>query len=230
MKKFISSIFKFILSKKAYFNRRDNSFFIFYSNFEFFVKCLKFRFTNFKFIFLPSRHIGAIIMLDKITQIFKKENITFFLWDGCLLGAVRNQNAIAGSASDVDLGIIFNKKKHLKILLSFKKEFKLKFHNNYNAVQLFHDVGLVDISLFSLKRSKLEIIVDIALGKEINTRNSKNYVKKKLYYKFSDFAPFRTSTIYSKKFLIPKNSNFLLKKRYGSNWKSPDKKKQVYFT
>ena len=230
IKKNISKLLKLILPKTAYLNRRDNKFFILYSNFEFFIKTLKYRSTNFKFIFLPSKHIGAILLLNKISKFFNEKRIDFFLWDACLLGAIRKQNAIAGSALDIDIGIIFDKKKHLKTLLFFKEDFKLKFHNNYNALQLFHSMGVIDISLFRKKNSSLEITTDVALSKETNTYNKNNYVKKNFLYRFSDFFPFKSSKIYSKNFLIPKNSIFLLKRKYGSNWKSPIKKKQVYFT
>ncbi len=229
MKKIISKLLKIILPKEIYINRRDNNLFIFYANIELFFKTLTLRFTDYRFIFLPSRHISSIFLLDKLTNVLKKNKIPFFLWDACLLGAVRKQNAIAGSALDVDLGIIFNKKKHLKTLLSFNKEFKLKFHNKYNAVQLFHNLGTADISLFNKKNLYLEITVDIALGKEKNTYDPKNYKKKKIIYRLRDFTPFKKGKIYSKNFLIPKNSIGLIKKKYGLNWKLPDKKNQVYF-
>jgi len=228
MKKTISKILKFLLPVDVYNHRRDNFFFILYSDIEFFFKTLFLRFSHLNFIFLPSKHIGAIFILDKLSLFFKKKKINFFLWDACLLGVARNQNAIAGSASDIDLGIIF-KRKHHKVLLSLKKDFKLKFHNNYNALQLFHKYGTVDISLFNKNGSKLIITFDIALGKETNTYNKKNYVKKKMYYRLSDFSPFLTGKMYSRNFLIPKNFVFFLKKKYGSSWRSPDKKKQLYF-
>lgn len=229
MKKLISKILKIFLSENLYNNRRDNLFFITFSKFEFFLKTINLRFTKLKFIFLPSRHIGAIFLLKKISYFFHKKRINFFLWDACLLGAARKQNAIAGSASDIDLGIIFDKKKHLKALLSLNKEFKMKFHNNYNSLQLFHNIGVIDISLFRRKGHKLKITTDIALGKETNTPNIHNYVKKKLFYNLSDFTPFKKCKIYSINFFIPKNYVFLLKKKYGTRWRSPDKKKQVYF-
>ena len=89
-----------------------------------------------KKLFLPSRHLGAIYLLDRVAEIF--ENTILRAWDASLLGAARKQNAIAGSASDIDIAIIFDKKKHLSFLLSLQSEFEIKFHNNYNSLQLFH--------------------------------------------------------------------------------------------
>ena len=229
MKKLISKILKLILPKTVYVNRRDNKFFILYSNFEFFIKTFKLRLTNFRFFFLPSRHIGAIFLLNRISKFFNKKKIDFFLWDACLLGAKRKQNAIAGSATDIDLGIIFDKKKHLNTLLSLNNEFKLKFHNNYSSLQLFHKMGVIDLLLFNKKNSKLEITVDIPLGIVTNISKRSDFVKKKLVYKVSDFIPFKKCKIYSKNFFIPKNYLFLLKNKYGKHWKRPNKNAQVYF-
>ena len=229
MKKIISFILKVILSKNIYDRRRDTIFFIFYGRLEFFLLTFKFRLQNIKLIFLPSRHIGAIILLDRLSKIFKKNNFSFFLWSASLLGVVRKQNAIAGSVRDIDIAMIFNKKKHLKFLLSLKKEFKLRFHNGYNAVQLFHQYGTIDISLFKKKKTHFEIILDVPLSKETITHNKKNYKKKKFIYKLSEFSPFKKGKLYSKNFLLPNNPISILNKEYGKNWKIPDKKRQVYY-
>lgn len=71
-----------------------------------------------------------------------------------------------------------------------KNDFKLRFHNNLSSVQLFHKYGTVDISLFTQKGSNLSVTFDIPIGKETNTRDEKNYYKKKLYFKPHDFIPF----------------------------------------
>ena len=229
MKKIISSFLEVILPKHIYENRRDTFLFIFYGKIEFFLITLKFRFSNIKYFFLPSRHIGAIVLLDRLSLIFKKNNFTFFLWSASLLGVIRKQNAIAGSVRDIDIAMIFDKKKHLNFLLSLKKEFKLRFHNNYNAVQLFHEYGTIDISLFKNKKTNFEITLDVPLKKETITFNKKNYKKKKFYFKFKEFKPFRKGKLYSKNYLLPNDSISILNKEYGKNWKIPDKKRQVFF-
>ena len=71
--------------------------------------------------------------------------------------------------------------------------------------------------------------MDIPLGKLTNTYNKTNFVKKKLYFKLNDFIPFKTGKMYSRNFLIPKNFVFLLRKKYGTKWSSPNKKEQLYF-
>ena len=51
----------------------DKIYFYFYSNFELFIRTLKLRFKIEKF-FLPSKHIGAIFLLDKINFFLKNKN------------------------------------------------------------------------------------------------------------------------------------------------------------
>ena len=152
-------------------------------------------------MFLPSRHLGAIYLLDRV-QILETQYY-LFLWDASLLGAARKQNAIAGSASDIDIAIIFDKKKHLSFLLSLQSEFKIKFHNNYNSLQLFHALGLIDISLINIKNKKLELIVDIPLKKRKYTKKNKI----KFIFNSEDFKPFSYSKIYSKKVFVQKIIN-----------------------
>ena len=114
-------------------------------------------------------------------------------------------------------------KKHLNFLLSLKKEFKLRFHNNYNAVQLFHEYGTIDISLFKKKKTNFEITLDVPLKKETITFNKKNY-KKKFYFKFKEFKPFRKGKLYSKNYLLPNDSISILNKEYGKTGKYQIKK------
>lgn len=51
MKKFISKILRIFLPVEMYENRRQNIFFISYSNFELFIRTLKLRFKNKKIFF-----------------------------------------------------------------------------------------------------------------------------------------------------------------------------------
>jgi len=225
MKKKISKILKFFLSKKIYENRRENIFFIKYSDLELFIVTLKFRINSIKYFFLPSKHLGAIYLLRLLSNLFKEKKIKFFLWDASLLGAARKQGAIAGSASDIDIAMVFNKKKHLKFILGLQKYFKLRFHNNYSAVQLFHKFGLVDITLFQKKGKNYVSKIDIPLKKK-KTPNEKSI---KFSFAKNIFFPFKFKKIYSKKYLIPNDYKFIVKKIYGTMWNIPDKKKQVYF-
>lgn len=223
-KKTVSLILKSFLSAKLYNSRRDTIPFKIYINFELFIRTLKFRILYFKYFNLPSKHLGAIYLLLKIKNIFNEKKKKFFLWDASLLGVARNQGAMAGSASDIDIGIIFEKKKDLKFINSLEKYFKIKFHNNYNSVQLFHELGIVDIALFKKKKNFYQQIVHNP-PKKIK----KNYppVQKLIFLK-KKFFPFKSKKMYSETFLVPNDYLYIVNKLYGSNWKFPDKKEQVY--
>jgi hypothetical protein len=245
MKKIISKILRFILYKKIYDNRRYNSLFILYSKFEFFIRTLKLRVNNKKYFFLPSRHIGAIYLLSKLATIFKKEKEEFFLWDASLLGAARNQKAIAGSAGDVDIAMIFNKKKQLKFILSLNKFFKIRILNDYNSIQLFHEFGLVDISLFRQKGSYFQVSL-LETAKDRGPDGQKQYsnsiikslsekkfdgsITQEFSYHKKKLFPFRVKKLYSKKYLVPNEYKTIVKEIYGPKWKTPDKKDQIYLS
>jgi hypothetical protein len=244
MKKIITNILRIILSKKTYENRRNNSIFIKYSAFELFIKTFKLRVKNKKYFFLPSRHIGAIYLLNILTAIFNGERKFFFLWDSSLLGAARNQKAIAGSAGDIDVAMIFNKKKDLKFILSLKKIFKIRILNDYNSIQLFHEWGLIDVSLFHKKGMNLQNITldydkdngpinknqfSTSLLKSLTEKKYDRSITKKFLYKKKDLFPFKKKKLYSKKYIVPNNYLSIVSQIYGPKWKIPDKKKQVYF-
>ena len=239
IKKSISKIIRYILPKKFYVERRSNSLFIIYAKIELFVKTLSLRFEDKMYFLLPSRHIGAIYLLNKLKKTFANENKEFFLWDASLLGLARGQKAIAGSASDIDIAMIFNKNKHLKFILSLKKNFKMRILNNYDSIQLFHKFGQIDITLFKKKGINFEVnIIDVTKqNRKFNLRNADiggltlldKSITKKLFFHKKKFLPFKTKKIYFEKYLVPNEYLHIVKKTYGPKWKIPDKKNQVYF-
>ena len=240
VKKMISNLLKFILPKNIYDNRRDHTIFILYNNLELFIKTLNLRIENKSYLLIPSKHIGAKYLLNMLKIIFNNKNKEFFLWDASLLGLARKQNAIAGSASDIDIAMIFNKRKDLKFLLSLKKYFKIKILNNYNSIQLFHKFGQVDITLFKSEGvnyevylldstksiSKLKLIKAGMGGFDLYDK----FILKKLSFHKKNISPFKIKKLYSEKFFVPNKYLKIVKQTYGLKWKTPDKKKQVFFT
>ena len=79
--------------------------------------------------------MGQYINNYEINLIFDKNDKEFFLWDASLLGAARDQGTIAGSARDIDIAIIFNKKKNFVFIISLKKSFS---HEGNEIVILFN--------------------------------------------------------------------------------------------
>ena len=85
---------------------------------------------------------------------------------------------------------------------------------------------MIVLLYLSLVPSSLKVILHIF---KTITFNKKNYKKKKFYFKFKEFKPFRKGKLYSKNYLLPNDSISILNKEYGKNWKIPDKKRQVFF-
>jgi len=233
------------MSKEAYNQRRNNSVFILYGIYQLFIRTLKLRIKKKKYFFLPSRHIGAIYLLNMLTVIFDKNDKEFFLWDASLLGAARDQGTIAGSARDIDIAIIFNKKKDFKFIISLKKLFKVRVTNNYNSLQLHHKLGLIDISIFHQKGPNYQVnVLDLdkdngppdknrfsnAILESLTEKKFDKSLTKTLSFHKNEFFPFKRKKLYSKKYSVPNMYLGIVKKIYGSKWKVPDKKEQTYFT
>ena len=214
IKKIISLILKSFLPNEIYVKRRETLLFQIYISIELFIRTFFLRLIYIKYFFLPSKHLAAIYLLEKISKIFKKNNKKFFLWEASLLGVTRGQRAIAGSASDIDLAMIV-KKNDFKFLNSLKKIFKLKYHYNFNSVQLFHQLGTIDFALFKKRGRYYEHSIDNPKIIKYKINNNK-------------FLPFKKNNMYTMNFLIPNNSVYLVRKFYGPKWKTPHKKRQVY--
>jgi len=157
-------------------------------------------------------------MLIKFLKILKKEEISFFLTGGSLLGAVR-QESFAGKPSDVDLGI---REEQLPRLLK--------------AIPLLIKNGAANIRRWPLNRTKrLQIffpftLIDVGIYKKkgkIWVGETENFYDKKfkgITFPIKDLENLSYVKAYGLKFLAPANPETYLRKKFGKNWKTPDKK------
>ena len=116
-----------------------------------FFKTIILRCTNLRFFFWPIRHLGMLYLLIYLKKIFENSNYKFFLFDGALLGCIR-QGAIAGRGKDLDIGRIVetknDEKKIVKILMNkfrVKKINKSNFHlihEKLNILLIYHFLNL----------------------------------------------------------------------------------------
>jgi hypothetical protein len=139
IKKIISNILKIILDKKIYKNRHQSTIFFIYHDLELFFRSFKIRFKSPKIFLLPTKHILCFMTYEKIFFFLQKYKYNFFLFGGSLLGAARNQGCSAGSAKDLDLAVILEKKDidilELRLLTTFKN-ISLRFNNSKNSVHI----------------------------------------------------------------------------------------------
>ena len=84
--------------------------------------------------FIPTKHIVAIDVVQKLAKIYEPLGIKFFLTGGLLLGAVR-QKAFAGRPSDLDLGITdVALDKFMENILLIENQFKIWPIRNHKAI------------------------------------------------------------------------------------------------
>lgn len=176
---------------------------------------LKFKYPL--YFSLPSRHLYSIHIIIKFLKILKKQKIDFFLIGGSLLGAVR-QESFAGSPQDIDLGI---KEDHFSKLLDATPLLKKKSGatairrqtcDKLEKLQILFRYTLVDVSVFS-KRNGMWI-------GEPEKDQKLNYTT----FPIEDLEHLVAINVYGKQFLAPGNPEIYLKKVFGENWRTPDKK------
>tara|TARA_Y100000590_G_scaffold465043_1_gene636119 strand:+ start:1102 stop:1899 length:798 start_codon:yes stop_codon:yes gene_type:complete len=175
---------------------------------------------------LPYNHLRVFHTLNKFLEILRSQNINFFLVEGSLLGAVR-QGCIAGSASDIDLGIKEDElPKLLKSISVLKKRgvnhIRQWPHDKCERIQFFFGRDLIDVGVY--RRKNIE-------NKEVWIGESEMTYDKKFYgipFPIEDLNNLKPIQFYATTFLAPSNPELYLEKKYGKNWRIPDKK-QFFF-
>tara|TARA_B100000963_G_scaffold352213_1_gene365043 strand:- start:4688 stop:5125 length:438 start_codon:yes stop_codon:yes gene_type:complete len=139
--------------------------------------------------------------------------ISYFIFFGALLGAIR-QNAVAGSAKDLDIIILnYDKKKINKLKNIFiNKGYKFKQVSKHQIqFMLVNKFSCIDIYFLICRKGKYFI----------KPKGFKNF-----YFHLSETKNIRKKKIYDLQVNIPKNYRSLLKRLYGNTWQVPNKTNQ----
>jgi hypothetical protein len=191
---------------------------------------LRFRYP--RYFILPSTQIYALHILIKFSKILEPQKIDFFLVGGLLLGAVR-QESFAGKPADLDLGIKEDKFPKLLDAIPLLKKNGAKFvrerfnKNKLERLQIEFPGMLVDIGIYRKKNVE---------GKEMwGNEDETKWIEKtergsgqkfdSLTFPMDNLIPIK---IYGREFLAPPNPEIYLEKKFGKNWRIPDKK-QFYW-
>ena len=187
---------------------------------------LRFRYP--RYFILPSSQIYALHILIKFLEILKPQKIDFFLMCGCLLGAIR-QESFAGRPTDVDFGIKEDEFPKLLDAIPLLKKNGAKFvrerfnKNKLERLQIEFPGMLVDIGIYRKKNVE---------GKEMwgnedetkwteKTERGSGQKFDSLAFPMDNLIPIK---VYGREFLAPPNPEIYLERKYGKNWKKPDKK------
>ncbi len=193
-------------------------YFVRYPSFILLIIFLKFKHPL--YFRLPSRHIYTLYILTNFLKILKKEKIDFFLIAGSLLGAVR-QESFAGRPTDIDLGIKedqFQKLLNAIPLLIKKGARSIRKDDKLSVLQIIYKYTLVDINVFKKKNQ-------MWIG-ECDKYYGENF--KGITFSIKDLECLTTIKLYGKEFLSPTNPQIYLEKKYGKEWRVPDKKQFIW--
>ena len=200
--------------------------------FRLYLACTYLRFRYPLYFRMPSTQLYAIGTAIKFLKILKPQNIDFFLMDGSLLGAVR-QGSFAGRPQDIDFGIKEDKFPKLLDAIPLLKKNGAKFarerfnKNKLERLQIAFPGMLVDIGIYRKKNVE---------GKEMwGNEDETKWIEKtergsgqkfdSLTFPMDNLIPIK---IYGREFLAPPNPEIYLEKKFGKNWRIPDKK-QFYW-
>lgn len=211
-----------------------------------------FRFNS----LIPTKHLIALDVIEKLDLIYKTYNINFFLIGGQLLGAVR-QESMAGRPSDIDLGLIDTDfEKFYKNIDLIKKNFKTNkiehstdkkklniLDEDFSIIQniISKWVNNSDRTFFRFNEDRIQfrlegMLVDIAFFsiKKIDGINYwageklKTKDKDYIYFKEEDLRKFTLVKLYNLTFNSPKNNEKYLETVYGKNWRLPTTKQFIW--
>jgi len=171
---------------------------------------------------LPSQHLYVVHIIIKLLRILKKQKIDFFLIAGSLLGAVR-QEAFAGRPQDIDLGIKEEQFPELLnavplLIKSGVISIRRRSNNKFERLQILFPYTLVDVAVFNKEN-------EMWIGEP-----EKHYDQKLngATFPIEDLEHLMSIKAYGKQFLAPTNPEIYLEKKYGKNWRVPDKKQFIW--
>ena len=167
---------------------------------------------------LPLNHLNHFDKFTYFSKILKKNKINFFLLGGTLLGAIR-QESFAGRPTDIDIGIKSNDEKKLK-----------------NSLYKITKKGGMRIKHITLKDKSRKyqiifksILMDISIIEKLKHKNKISWIgdsddKKTIKFSYKSLQKLISTKLYGKSFLSPSDPEVYLEKKYGNNWRVPDKK------
>jgi len=202
--------------------------------FRFYLAIFTFRLKYPSYFRLPSKQLYAVGTIINFLKVLEPLKIDFFLLEGCLLGAIR-QESFAGRPKDLDLGI---KEGQLqKLLDSFPLLLKAgartirvikskgQIDNKIEKVQILFPCTLMDIAVYRKKKiENEEMWAGGFYPLELTDSRGVKEQTEGFAFRVNDLDNLITIKAYGKEFLAPANPNVYLEKIFGKNWKIPDKK------
>jgi len=184
----------------------------------FFRFCFNIIFLRLKYplyLSLPLKHLCAISATNKFLKILKPKKIDFFLMSGSLLGAIR-QESFAGRPKDVDLGI----KEHQISKLLEAVPLLVKHGATHIITRPKHNAQKLQTTLEGVR-------IDVEFFRKEKFYGIEMWLgatDEESFFPIPNLENLKPVKLYGKTFMSPANPEIYLERKFGKNWRIPDKK------
>ena len=173
-------------------------------------------------------------VLKKYVNFCNKNGIQYFVFDGTLLGAIRDKK-FAGRPSDLDFILYYEDFKKVESLIKLHPTGFLRF---VRVMPILQKLLVVHFGKLEIKTNRSYIPI-LFLNKEV-TSIEQAFAKKVVsggqlclqvgstdpdfdfyFFPIEDFADFEKAFIFGLEVNVPKNPSKYLELKYGTDWKTP---------
>lgn len=183
---------------------------------------------------IPKHQVLIFLVLKKYVDFCNKNSIRYFVFDGTLLGAIRNKK-FAGRPSDLDFVLYYEDFKKIKSLIKLHPTGFLRF---VRKVPILKDLLVVHFGKLQIKTNRSYIPI-LFLKKEVTTIEQafakKVFIDGQLclqvgstdpdfdfhFFPIDDFENIEKAFIFGLEVNVPKNPTKYLELKYGADWMTP---------
>ena len=183
---------------------------------------------------IPKHQVLIFFVLKKYVDFLNKNCIRYFVFDGTLLGAIREKK-FAGRPSDLDFILYYEDFKKIESLIKLHPTGFLRF---VRAMPVLKKLLVIHYGKLQIKTNRSYIPISL-LNKEV-TSIEQAFAKKVLisgqlclqvgstdpnfdfyFFPIEDFEDFEKAFIFGLEVNVPKNPSKYLELKYGEDWMTP---------
>ena len=183
---------------------------------------------------IPKHQVLVFFVLKKYVNFCNKNGIRYFVFDGTLLGAIRD-GKFAGRPADLDFILYYEDFKKIESLIKLHPTGFLRFVRvmpilkkllvvHFGKLQIKMDRSYIPIVLFN----KEIIVIEQAFAKKVVSGGQLclqvGSTTPDFYFHFfpiDDFVDFEKAYIFGLEVNVPKNPRKYLELKYGTDWMTP---------